>query len=57
MWMQQFNCWIVYDKNQGKFALTQFGAELENRARNFTIFDRRSRTVSPEQEDTKMGDA
>jgi len=51
-----FNCWIAYDKMQKKFGLTQFAIELENRAKNFTIFDRRSRTVSPDNEDVNMHD-
>jgi len=55
--LASFNCWIAYDKSQGKFSLTEFGLELENRAKNFSIFDRRSRTVSPEHEDSEMVDA
>jgi len=55
--LASLNRWIVYDKMQGKFALTQFAIELENKAKNFGIFDRRSRTVSPEHEDSKMVDA
>jgi len=56
--LASLNCWIVYDKARGKFALTQFAIELENKSKNFCLFDRRSRTVSPDMHaDSNMFDA
>jgi hypothetical protein len=57
----KFEKWITYDYEYKKFSATQFASELEreNTTRRTNLYDRSSKTLSPElgDEDIKMGEA